>query len=786
MTALDRKLLRDLRRLAPQLAAVVTVTACGVAVLVMSWSMLRSLEAEQRRYETAARFPDLFAGLRRAPDTLARRLAALPGIDRLETRVVEEATLRFPDGPPLPVMARLVSLPAEDGLCLVHVTRGRMPADERGEETLVSVGFAASHGLEPGDRVRAVLGGRLATLTIVGIATSPEYVYTIPPGVPFPDDRSFGVLWLDRRTLAAAFDMTDAFNDVVATLAPGADPHAVAAAVDAELERYGGLAAHGRADQPSHRYLVNELRELRNMGLVAPVIFLAVAAILMHLVLARLVAGQREQIATLAAFGYSPAVIARHYAGLAAIVVVAGTLAGIVGGWWLGVGLARMYAGFFRFPTLRFEPDAAAMAAGGAVAAAAAAVGVARALAAVGRVPPAAAMQPQAPARHRPAVLERLGLLADAPLQVRMVLRNLERRPLASALAVVGLALGVAVMVLGMFVGDAVGALGAFQFSVVQRYDRAITFEEAVSGDALGGLERLPGVTRVEPFRAVPAILRHAHHERREEILGLAAGAELLRVVDRRGRVHDARDDGLVVSEKLAELLGAREGDLVEVEVLEGSRPVALLPIADTVDDMVGTSAFLGIGALRRLLGEERAISGAFLAAAGAPLGPLDEAIAGLPGVAASAAREVQLAGFRATIGRTLLRMRTVNALFALAIATGVVAITGRQSLAERARDLASLRVLGFTRAEAAGILIGEQAVLVLAAIPLGLLLGAGFVVVTTWGYDTELFRVPVVIGRGTLAVAAGTVLAAAAATAVGLARAVGRLDLVAVLKARD
>lgn len=785
MKTLDRKLLRDARRVWPQLTAVAAVTACGVGIVVMAWSMLASLAATQAEEYARSRFPDLFLRLRQAPDVVGRHLADLPGIDRVETRIVEEVTIRFPDAPPAPLSGRLVSLPAEDGLCLLHVIRGRMP-EGLGREILVAAGFADAWGLGPGDRVEMVLSGSLATFTIVGIATSPEYVYTIPPGVPFPDDRSFGVFWLDRRSLAAAFDMEDSFNDVIATLSPGADARDTARRLDAELGRFGGLSAHGRADQSSHRYLVNELRELRNMGFVAPFIFLTVAAILMHLVLSRLVAAQREQVATLSAFGYSSATIALHFAKLVGLVVVAGSLLGIALGWWLGLGMTRMYAGFFRFPSLDFSLHLPVVAVASGVAGLAAALGVARALAGVLGTAPAAAMQPPAPSRFTPAFLERTGLLSALPVSARLILRHLEQRPLNTLLSIAGLSLGVAVMVLGMFVGDAVETLGVFQFATVQRFDRAVAFDDPVAGSALAELHRLPGVTAVEPYRSVPAILRHGHHERREAILGLTSDPGLLRIVDTRGRFHEPRDDGLVVSAKLAELLGTRPGDSIEIEVLELGRPRLTLPLVATVDDMVGTGAWLGIGGMNRLMSEQDAVSGAFLASDAALTHELDRSLASLPAVAASSSRAVQLKSFRDTIARTLLRMRTVNALFSVAIACGVVATTARQSLAERARDLASLRVLGYSRRDVSKILLGEQAVLVAAAIPLGLLLGAGFVMVATQGYDTELFRVPVVIRRRTLTIAALTVLAAAVATAAWIRRSLDSLDLVAVLKARD
>lgn len=790
MRMLDRKLLRDAWRLLPQLSAVALVMACGVAVLVMSWSMLRSLARTQRDYYAEARFADLFVRLQRAPDIVGRRLREIPGIARLETRVVADATLDLQAAGErrTPAIGRMVSLPAAgtEPLNRLHLVAGRQPDPGRRTEVLVGEGFALAHGIGPGDTVAAVLNGRRTRLDVVGIATSPEYVYTIQPGGMFPDDRSFGVFWMSRRGLAAAFDLEDAFNDVVATLGPGAGLRDVCRGIDRVVAAYGGRGAFGREFQSSHRYLANELRELANMARVAPVVFLAATAILMHLVVSRLVGAEREQIATLAAFGFTPRETGLHYLRLAALVVVVGAVLGIGLGWWLGVGMTRMYAGFFRFPALVFRPDPWAIGGSVAVAAAAAVLGVVQSVARAMRIRPAAAMQPEPPARYRRSLPERLGFARLLSPAARMTLRQIERRPLASGLSVLGIALGAAVMVLGMFVGDAVQDLGRFQFEVVQRFDRSVALVDPVGPAVIAELARLPGVTRVEPFRAVSATLRHGRRERRQEILALDCGAELLRIVDRHGRRHEPRRDGLLVSAKLADLLGAVPGDELEIDVLEGRRPRTRLVLAGTVDDMVGTSAWLHPDTLRRLLGEAATVSGAFLAVDPARAADLDGRLAAAPHVAGVVSRGVQVRTFRETIARTLLRMRTVNTLFAIVIACGVVATTARQGVIERSRDLASLRVLGFTRREVAAILLGEQAILTLAAVPLGLLLGHAFVVVTSWGYDTELFRIPLAVHRSTFAVAAATVLAAALAAAGVVRRLLDDLDLVAVLKARD
>jgi putative ABC transport system permease protein len=522
------------------------------------------------------------------------------------------------------------------------------------------------------------------------------------------------------------------------------------------------------------------------MSRVAPLVFLAVTAILMHLVVSRLIGTQREQIATLAAFGYTSFEIGSHFLKLALVVLVWGAAMGVPLGWWLGVNLAEMYTHFFRFPQLTFELDPLAVVSSMTVASVAAMGGVAQAVARAIRIRPAAAMQPEPPAVYRVSVLERLGIGQLLAPTTRMMLRHLERRPLASGLSVLGISLGAAVMVLGMFVGDAVEHLATFQFTQVQRFDRSLVFVEPVGRDAVAELRGLPGVQGVEPFRVVAATLRYGQSERRQEIMALEPGGSLFRILDMHGRMHQPRSDGLLLSRRLAELLGATLGDAIEVDLLEGRRRTTQLVVAGLVDDMVGTSAWVPGEVLQHLLHEGPRFSGAFLAIDEAAATSIDGRLADSPRVAGFVSRQRQLDTFRETIAQTLLRMRTVNTLFAVVIACGVVATTARQSVIERSRDLASLRVLGYTRREVAAVLIGEQAILTLAAVPLGLLLGLGFVHVTTWGYDTDLFRVPAIVHPRTYAVSAATVFLAALLTSGIVRRLLDRLDLVAVLKVRD
>lgn len=787
MTALHRKLLRDLRHLQTQAAAISLVIACGVATFVMSVSVLRSLEWARDQYYADARFAQLFVHVRRAPRGLAERLREIPGVAGVETRVVAEVPLDLPDLAE-PAVGRIVSLPdfGEPALNRLHLRRGRWPDPERRGEVLVNEAFAAAHRFEPGGRFRAVLNGRSEVLTVTGIALSPEYIYQIRGGDLFPDDRRFGVLWMRDRPLASAFDLTDAFNDATFALMHGAVEAEVVRRVDLLLAPYGGLGATGRDEQVSHRYVTDELTQLRAMASVPPAIFLLVAAFVLNVVLNRLIATQREQIAALKAFGYTPAELGWHYGQLTLVIVASGVLLGTAVGAWLGRDMAEMYGRFFRFPTMDFRLDPAALAQAAGLSVAAAVLGVFAAVRRVMRLPPAEAMRPESPPLYRAAWLERAGLHRWLSQVGRMVVRQIGRHPLRAVLSISGIALGVAVMVLGSFSRDLVDHIVDFQFGAVQHHDFNVAFIEPGPPEALHAAARLPGVLRAEPYRAVPVRLVHGRQARRTALLGLAEDRELLRLRDADARPVAVPADGLLLSEKLAGLLGVRPGDRLTVEVLEGIRPVRTLVVADTLRDFSGLAAYMNLPALNRFMREGRMVSGAFLRTDRAEEAALYAQVKATPGVASLTSQRAALRSFQETLSENLLRMRLFNVAFAGIIAFGVVYNAARITVSERARELATLRVIGLTRGEVSGTLLGEVAVLTLAALPVGLVLGRLMAGVAVWALETETQRFPVVVSPATYAEAAVTVLAAALISGAIVRRHIDRFDLVAVLKARD
>jgi putative ABC transport system permease protein len=781
------KLVRDLWHLRGQLGAIALVVACGVAVVVTTRSAYESLALSQSTYYASYRFADVFANLERAPDALGARIAAIPGVAAVQTRIVAQVTL---DVPRLaePAIGRLIGVPERRVPILndLHLRRGRWLEPGRRDEVLVSEAFAEANGLAPGDTIGAVLHGRWQRLRIVGVALSPEFIYEIQAASLFPDNRRFGVLWMSRDALGPPFEMEGAFNDVALSLAVAASEPEVIARLDHLLDPWGGLGAYGREDHVSHRFISDEIAQNRVFGTIVPAIFLGVAAFLMNVVLSRLVATQREQIAVLKAFGYRDRAIAGHYLGFALAAVAVGAALGVLLGLWFGARIHEMYVMFYRFPVLKFAPGPTVIGAAIGVSALAAVAGALGAVRRVLALAPAEAMRPEPPARFGAGWLERSRLGPRLPAAARMIWRNLARHPVRAGLSVLGTALAVAILLVGRFFVDAIETMNDVQFRAVQREDLTVLFHEPLRSDARHAVATLPGVLQAEPFRVAPVRLRFEHAERRVPLFGLAEGHELRRVIGADGTPHPLAPDGVILTGKLAAILGVEPGDRVTVEVLEGERAVRELRVAGLVDELLGLNAYLEASALHRLLREQSTWSGALLRVDARHLPELNAVLKRMPAVAGATSRAAMLKSFEETLARSFAIFTSVLIGFASVIACAVVYNAARIALSERGRELASLRVLGFTRGEVATLLLGEQALLTLVAIPLGFAIGRAFCAALSAAYQWELFRLPLVITNQSYVFAVAVVIAAAAASTEIVRYRLDRLDLVAVLKTRE
>ncbi len=789
MSTLDLKLYRDLASLRGQVLAIALIVTCGITSLVTMTSTYQSLLWSQQQYYDQYRFTEVFASLKRAPASVMEEILAIPGVSQGRSRVVQEVTLDVP-GLADPALGRLISIPSQPQPLLndIVLRSGRYLEPGRPDQVIASEAFVRANRLRLGDSINAIINGRWQTLAIVGTALSPEYIYEISGTELLPDNRRFGVFWMEEEALASAFDLRGGFNDVVLTLTPGTNPAAVIFQLDRILEPYGGLGAYDRSQQLSHRFLSDDLTGLQVMALILPLIFLSIAAFLVNTVLARLIRTQRDQIAVIKAFGYSNLEVGLHFLKFVLVVVLLGTSLGLGLGYGLGRLFTQFYGRYYQFPAMAYQASVGVMAGAIAVSLGAALAGAYQAVSAVVSLPPAQAMAPEPPARFQTTLIERLGLQPWLSPPWRMVLRNLERRPLQALLSMVGIALGVAMLVVGRYFSDGIALIIDRQFYQVQRHDLTLVFQQPLGERVTYDLAHLPGVMQVEPFRSVPARLRLEQRSRRVNLTGLTNPSTLQQLLDDQGHSRPLPPQGLLLTTKLAELLGVEVGQTLVLEVLEGERPVRSVLVVGLVDELVGLAAYMDRYALSALLGEAPSLSGAYLRVEAPALPSLYRQLKQMPAVASVAQRQTALNQFKSTIAATSGVMNSVIILFAVIIAAAVIYNSARIALSERQRDLATLRIIGFTQGEILLILLGEQALITLAALPLGGLLGYGL---AWWlnqspAQNTEVVRVPFIIEPDSYLFAALVTLLAATASGLVVGRQLQRLDLVAVLKTRE
>ncbi len=784
---LDRKLLRDLKRLKGQAGAVSLVMACGLAMLIMSRSLIYSLESTRSEYYQTNHFADVFASLKRAPNHLADRVRALPGVATVQTDLAVPVTLDLP-GITEPASGLVRSLPDFGGpeLNRLFLRRGRWLSPGARGEVLVGEAFAQANALNPGDTLTMLLRGRRQTFIIAGIVLSPEYIFESRPGAALPDNRTYGTFWLPYKEVATAWDLYGAFNRLSLTLTPGANERPVIAELDRLLRPYGGLGAFSRRDHPSHIRVTDEIRVLTILSYGFPTVFLSVAAFMTNAVLTRLLSLQREQIAILKAFGFSNRAIVVHYLKFAFVMVVSGLTLGLLGGVVLGQKLVIMYQLFYRFPDLHFRLNGHSVGVALTVGLGAVTLGVLDAVRRAARLPPAEAMRPEPPAHFRPAFIERTGVARLLSHSFRIAVRNIERRPAQAMFTVLGLALATGLLVLPNSFKAGISEVLDFQWDVVQRQDLNLGLIEPSSARVAHELAQLPGVTSLEPTRYTAVRIHFQGRSRQIGLRSLLIGGIHSRAVDAAGRELTPPTDGIILSAKLAQVLGAKVGDTVILEALEGRRPVQAVHLSALAEDFTGIAAYMELHAINRFLGEGDVITGASIGLDMAKRADFLAALREIPRVSTVAIKETMRQSFRETTAQSMGLLQSIYLTFAVIVAFGVIYNNARISLAERARELATLRVIGMTRREVGAVLVVELVMLALLAVPLGLLLGTGLTTVIIGSVNTETIRLPLVFTTHTYAFAVVIVLVASTLSALVVLRKLNQLDLIAALKAPE
>jgi putative ABC transport system permease protein len=788
MPMLRKKLLRDLLHMKGQMLAVAAVVACGISVFVSMSSVKYSLEASRQRYYSRYRFADVFLQVKRAPEFYRETVSHIPGVASVTTRVTADVTLDVP-GLDEPATGRIVSVPEYRNISSlndVFIKSGRFVEPGKTEEVIASKPFMEANRLVPGDRIGAVINGRKKELVITGMGLSPEYIYEVQPGSFFPDNRRFGILWMSRRSLESALDMSGSFNDLSLTLTHGASEKDVIMQLDNMFRRYGSLGAYGRSEQLSDRFISDEIKQVGMQITVLPSIFLGVAVFLLNIVLRRIVTTQRDQIAVLKAMGYSDEDVGLHYLGFAMVPTALGSVAGTLLGAWIGKGLMNLYGDFYNFAELvyyfRFE-DVAFSVLLSFIAAFFGAYGAVRKAV---KLPPAEAMRPDSPVVYKPGIFDTETLRKKIPVPLRIIIRNLERHPWKAVLSVFMIALAVAILIAGRYTYDVTDLMVQIEFNEKHREDVTVIFKDPMPPSVAYNLASLDGVLEHEYYREEPVRMSFGHRSRRQSIKGVQSTTGLQRLVDKSNRQIGLPSGGIVITSTLADILGVKPGDMLSIDFLQGRQLHREVMVSGTIDEILGLSAYMNLDDLNHLAGDGGALNAAYLRIDRTKTEKIFSEFKKMPEISGLMMLKALKKSFDDLIARSMTTSTVILTSFACVLAFAVVYNGARISLSERARELSSLRVLGMTNAEISFILLGEQALLTMLAIPLGFLIGIGLSAWLAVALSSELYRMPLVFSSFNFLFAFMVIIIVATVSGLAVRKRLVSLDLVEVLKTRE
>jgi putative ABC transport system permease protein len=788
LSAINMKLIRDLWRMRGQVLAVAFVIGSGVATLVMSLSTIEALQATTDTYYQRYRFADVFASATRVPQRVSQKIAEIPGVQSLQTRIVHLATLDI-DSFEEPVVGQIISIP-EDGQPLLNqlvLRKGRWVLPEREDEIILSEPFAQAHNLDLGDSITAILNGHKRQFSIVGLALSPEFIYSIGPGSLLPDDKRFGVMWVSREILEAAYDLKESFNDVVIKLLHNTPSTPVLTQLDAILEPYGGIKSISREDQISNWFVMNEIAQQKTMAKILPAIFLLVSMFLTNMVLSRLIATERTEIGLLKAFGYSSMEIGLHYAKMVILICFIGIFLGSILGAFFGRLNTQMYADLFRFPLLIFQPGPQAFIISGTISMTVAIIGALGAVKQAVKLPPAEAMTPPSPAVYKNAVASKSRLTYWLDQPTRIAIRQISRWPLRSFLTCLGIAMSTGLIIMNLQWTDSLTHLSRVYFFESQQQDIMVGLDNPERLRAIHDFENISGVLRAEPMSIISVEFKSGSSVHRGAIRGVLPENQLQPIYDdaKRHRI-DVPKYGIVLSTRLAEKLNIGIGGSIILNVLEGRRASVSVEVVDTFEAFIGMPAFMDLNTLNRLVKQSPRFQFANLLVDSNQQHSIFDTLKNTPRVGAVMLKQSAMDSFNNTIIEHLMVFISMFIGLAFILAFGVTYNSTRIALSERARELATLRVLGFSKGEISYVLLGEVMFLVLLGLPLGFLVGWLLVLSMATAFDTEMFRVPLVIDTSTYGYAAFLVILSAVVSAAIVRRRVDKLDLIKVLKTRE
>ncbi|OGV19196.1 MAG: hypothetical protein A2X47_01920 [Lentisphaerae bacterium GWF2_38_69] len=732
------------------LLAVVAIVAVGVGCFSGMVSVYKNLYNARESYFSKCRMADFWIELKKLPIVELEQIEKIDGISELYSRINKEIIVDLEDVK-TPISGRVISLPSVPTPVINNIIlkRGSYFSDSKLEEVIVSEKFSQKRNILPGTYINLIMDGIQKKLYVVGTAISSEYMFYTPPGRMAPDDDNYGVFWIKKEFADNVFNFSGACNEIVGILSPDGKKNArlVTDIIKNKLDKnYGVFLKTLHNEQESCLMMNSELQQLRIVAVLMPLIFLCVAVFVLNIQMMRTAEHQRTVIGTLKALGVSLNSISMHFIKLGIIIGLSGGIIGSCLGYFIAEGFTEMYRDLYTFPSIEngFYPELITFSI--LLAIFFSVLGTLRGIRRMALLSPAEAMRPGPPESCTSIALEKYKFFwSKLDFRWQMVLRSFFRNKRRTMIGIATSALGSVILLLSLGFKDSLNYLVRFQFEKVLTADCTISFRDNLNEGALREASRLPGTTYAEPGLDVPGFFYFEGSEKRGSIIGVKPDSILLKPRDSKGEKLKIPPVGLLMNNRLAEILGVKEGDTVLFKPIKGERKSLEIPIMALSESSVGMPVYADYEYINKLIGEISVLTSVRLkeAQTDKQKDKFYRELKKYPELSSY----INLPEERVKLKRDFIsKMDNVvygMILFAGILFFGSILNSAMISTAERTREIAAFRVIGYHSEEVGAIFLREILIINSIGTLLGLPLGYLLLMFMADAFQNEIFSIP-------------------------------------------
>ncbi|MEI8216973.1 MAG: FtsX-like permease family protein [Eubacteriales bacterium] len=730
-------LLRMIKNSKSQFIAVLVIIVVGLSIYTAMNMASLNLETTLNTFYKDNNFASIFVSGVRIPQNKVDEIGKLSGVARSEGRIVFEVP--FIGGPKDErANLRVVSIPIDNnGVNKVTITRGTNIQNEE-QDVLVIQQFAEAQNLMPGDSIDVPMNGRTYKLRITGIAASPEYIYLMENAQTIlPSPKTFGIIYISEKLAMKAFNFQGNYNEISIIESTNAKESILVDNIKNSLKNFGLKSVTTRENQLSNSLIDQKIKQYKRMSSSLPIVFLLVASIILEMTIGRMVKRDRIKIGVLKAVGYSNRDVLFHYAKYALMAGLTGGIVGISLGMILAGYMTKLFLEFFNIPLLKIEfyyqYIFSAMFISAIFCTIAGLIGAKSSL----KISPAEAMQSEAPKGGKRILLERFkSFWKGLSFSWKFVYKNIFRNKKRTIFVMAGVILTYAMMLFTFTMPDILDEMMNKQFSEFQKMDYNINFSTPLNKSVVNEIGNLIDTSVIEGKIDFPFEIINGSKSKAVSIIGLKKNTVFYSFKNAGGSKIDLPEHGIVLTENLAKVLGAKVGNLVIVHSYFPNKKDTYIEVSGIIRQSLGINAYMNIDEMSSLLLEKNLITGVYFNSKDPYV---TQKLANAKNIESISSIADMKQAFLNYLDLTY-ALLSFMILFSGALGFVIVYNATIISLSEREMEFSSLRVLGFSKFEIFKLLVKENNMITMVGILIGIPVGKAMLDYSAQTFSTEMY----------------------------------------------